>query len=184
MGESGTTWRAKEWGLLSCLFKDVAVDGSASPQTQTEVWKDRGETWSPLHTRLPYAAHSLGSGCGCNLGKLGHSASEIFLLREILSIQGYSCGVASVTTVTFNYSAVTNTSGGVRVCVSHRANSAPPMIKVGQEKETKYPNNGCQMTKIHNFKQSLFFSSVNTAGKIWLPTSFTKIPHGAGMTGE
>lgn len=77
-----------------------------------------------------------------------------------------------------------NTGGGVKVCMLHRASSAPSVIKVGQEKETKYPNNGCQMTKIHNFRQSLFFSSVNTAGKIWLTISFTKIPHGVWMTGE
>lgn len=54
------------------------------------------------------------------------------------------------------------------------------MIKVGQEKETEYPNNGCQMTHIHNFRHSLFFSSVNTAGRIWLTIPFTKIPHGFG----
>lgn len=32
-GKPGTTWRAKEWWLPSCLFKDIAVDGPASPQT-------------------------------------------------------------------------------------------------------------------------------------------------------
>lgn len=76
MGESGTTCRAKEWGPLSCLFKDVTVDGPASPQTQIEVWKDCNSTWSPLHTRLSYTAHSLGRGCGYSLRKHGHFASE------------------------------------------------------------------------------------------------------------
>lgn len=50
---SGTMQRAKEWGPLSWIFKDVAVDGPTCPQTQTEVWKGWGETWSPLHTQLP-----------------------------------------------------------------------------------------------------------------------------------
>ena len=33
MSEPGTTCRAKEWWLLSCLFKDTTVDDPASSQT-------------------------------------------------------------------------------------------------------------------------------------------------------
>lgn len=133
----------------------------------------------------PLGSPFFGEGLGYSLGKLSHSAQRQRDFSTMIDSLHPRLRLWCTISYCHNFQLFcSNTGGGVRVCVLHRASSAPPMIKVGQEKETEYPNNGCQMTKIHNFRQSLFFSSVNTAGKIWLTISFTKIPHGVGMTGE
>lgn len=136
-----------------------------------------------LYTPGSYTAPSLVRGCGCCLRKLGHFVSEAveFFYQNRFS-PSWAIAVCSISYHSNFQLLCSNTGGGARVCIQHCASSALPTIKVSQEKETKQPNNSCQMTKIHNFRQSLFFSRVNTAGKTWFTISFTKIPHGVWMT--
>lgn len=129
-----------------------------------------------LSTPGSYAAHSLVRGWGCSLRVLGLTASEtVELCTEVISHPGLLLGRASALTVVLSSSVGTQMAvQGLAYSIVHIQHLS--LQKWGEKRKTKHTNNSCQMTKIHNFRQSSFFNTVNTAGKTWFILSFTKMP--------